>query len=145
MNGFPQIATLLPHAGRMVLLDDVTHFDPERIVCTTSQHRSPDNPMRIAGRMPALIGIEFAAQAMAVHGALRRTPPAALRAGRLLSVRDVVIRRRFLDDAVSVLIVECTLDNASADVFAYRFAVAAGVEPVVSGRAAVLMSDRELA
>ena len=145
MNGIPPIKTLLPHTGRMVLLDDVTHFDPERIVCTTSQHRLADNPMRVAGRMPALSGIELAAQAMAVHGALRRTPPAALRAGRLLSVRDVVIGRRFIDDVESALVVECRMDGASADVFAYRFTVAAGGETVLSGRAAVLMSDSELA
>ena len=145
MNGFPPIGTLLPHTGRMVLLDDVTHFDRERVICTTSQHRSADNPMRVAGRMPAMSGIEFAAQAMAVHGALRRTPPAALRAGRLLSVRDVAVGRRFLDDVEGTLIVECTLEGASADVFAYRFTVAVGGTTVLSGRAAVLMSERELA
>jgi predicted hotdog family 3-hydroxylacyl-ACP dehydratase len=62
----------------MCLLDEVIGWDAERITCTSSSHRSVDNPLRARGRLGIACGIEYAAQAMAVHAALI----AALEAGR---------------------------------------------------------------
>src|SRR2546430_15076222 len=60
----------IPHKGRMCLLDEVLSWDAARIRCRSATHRSPDNPLRLHGRLGAACGIEYAAQAMAVHGAL---------------------------------------------------------------------------
>src|SRR5580658_11189609 len=60
----------IPHKGRMCLLDEVLSWDATRIRCRSATHRSPDNPLRQHGRLGAACGIEYAAQAMAVHGAL---------------------------------------------------------------------------
>jgi len=60
----------IPHAGRMCLLDEVLAWDANRIVCRSSTHRHVDNPLRVNGTLGAACGIEYAAQAMAVHGAL---------------------------------------------------------------------------
>ncbi|MEO6748299.1 MAG: 3-hydroxylacyl-ACP dehydratase [Casimicrobiaceae bacterium] len=141
----PPIADLLPHAGAMVMPQAIRHFDPQRIVCTTMRHQDSGNPMRREGRLPALAGVEFAAQAMALHGALRRSPPAALRHGRLASIRDLVLARRFLDDVNGELVIECRLDVASAGVFAYCFSIEGAGQTLLRGRATVMMSDRELA
>ncbi|MEO8848866.1 MAG: 3-hydroxylacyl-ACP dehydratase [Casimicrobiaceae bacterium] len=139
---WPPIASLLPHTGSMIMPQEILHFDKLRLTCSTRRHRAADNPLRCDGRLAALAGIEFAAQAMALHGALRRSPPAALRHGRLVSVRDVAITRPFLDDVEAPLIIECVLQVASADVFAYDFSVgAASGEPMVQGRATVMMAD----
>jgi predicted hotdog family 3-hydroxylacyl-ACP dehydratase len=54
----------------MCLLDDVLSWDASRIRCRSASHRTPDNPLRAHGRLGAACGIEYAAQAMAVHGAL---------------------------------------------------------------------------
>jgi len=72
------IESRIPHHGPMCLLDEVIGWDAERITCTSSSHRSADNPLRARGRLGIACGIEYAAQAMAVHGALI----AALEAGR---------------------------------------------------------------
>jgi len=72
------IESRIPHHGSMCLLDEVIGWDAERITCTSSSHRSADNPLRARGRLGIACGIEYAAQAMAVHGALI----AALEAGR---------------------------------------------------------------
>ena len=69
----------IPHKGRMCLLDDVLSWDRSRIRCRSAQHRTPDNPLRAHGRLGAACGIEYAAQAMAVHGALLRSAPPASR------------------------------------------------------------------
>src|SRR6478672_10306008 len=60
----------IPHKGRMCLLDEVLSWDAARIRCRSSSHRATDNPLRAHGRLGAACGIEYAAQAMAVHGAL---------------------------------------------------------------------------
>ena len=60
----------IPHKGRMCLLDAVLSWDATRIRCRSASHRTPDNPLRAHGRLGAACGIEYAAQAMAVHGAL---------------------------------------------------------------------------
>ena len=49
---------------------EVLSWDATRIRCRSATHRSPDNPLRLHGRLGAACGIEYAAQAMAVHGAL---------------------------------------------------------------------------
>ena len=64
------IARRIPHQGRMCLLDAVTEWDGAHIVCQASSHRASDNPLRAEGRLGAACGVEYAAQAMAVHGAL---------------------------------------------------------------------------
>jgi predicted hotdog family 3-hydroxylacyl-ACP dehydratase len=144
MDRLPSIASLLPHAGAMVMLESIEYFDDARIVCTSGRHRAADNPMRVGGRLPALCGIEFAAQAMALHGALRRSPPSALRHGRVASVRDVIVGRRFLDDINDLLIVECRLDAAAGDAYSYAFTLNGGGEALLRGRVTVMMSESEV-
>lgn len=60
----------IPHKGRMCLLDAVVSWDATRIRCRSASHRAPDHPLRAHGRLGIACGIEYAAQAMAVHGAL---------------------------------------------------------------------------
>ena len=64
------IAAHIPHQGTMCLLDEVVSWDEARIACRASSHRAPDHPLRTHGRLGAACGIESAAQAMAVLGAL---------------------------------------------------------------------------
>ena len=65
----PDIARLIPHAGRMVLLDGVLDWTAETLRARACSHRAPDNPLRRAGRLSVIAGIEYAAQATAIHGA----------------------------------------------------------------------------
>ena len=65
------IAALLPHDGAMVLLDEATAWDEARIACSARSHRDRSNPLRREGKLSSLCGVEYAAQAMALHGKLR--------------------------------------------------------------------------
>ena len=40
------ISRLIPHRGAMCLLDRVENWDKDHIVCRTTSHRRPDNPLR---------------------------------------------------------------------------------------------------
>lgn len=65
-----ELAALLPHRGRMCLIDEVVSWDAARICCRTRSHRDADNPLRSAEGLGAACAIEYAAQAMALHAAL---------------------------------------------------------------------------
>ena len=79
-------AHLIPHAGAMCLLDEVVEWDAQRLHARSATHQQPDNPLRADGRLHAVNLCEYAAQAMAVHGALREREAGA--AARLFDVAD---------------------------------------------------------
>ena len=64
------IARLVPHHGAMCLLEEVLGCDEDAIACRATSHRDPANPLRTAAGLPAIMGVEYAAQAVAVHGAV---------------------------------------------------------------------------
>lgn len=80
-----RIRELIPHAGSMCLLQHVIEHDDTSIRCETRSHLDAYNPLRYKGRLSSLCAIEYAAQAMALHGALRSGAPetSALRSGAL--------------------------------------------------------------
>lgn len=79
-SGFPPMAGLLPHRGCAILLERVLEHDATTTVCSVdlqagAAFRSAD------GSMPAPIGLEYMAQAIAAHGGLlARSEAAAARA-----------------------------------------------------------------
>src|SRR5947208_10278837 len=95
----PEIRTLIPHAGTMCLLDNVTDWDDKSIVCTTSTHRDKTNPLRRDGRLSSLNALEYGAQAAAIHGGLRaRAAGTTAPACYLAALRDVHLYVNRLDD-----------------------------------------------
>lgn len=134
-----EIAGMIPHAGAMCLLDGVLSWDPTTIRCRSTRHRDPDNPLRRAGRLAAVCGIEFAAQAMAVHGRLAGGTDRRPQAGYLASVRDLRCRQERLDLLDPDLVITAQRLMGDAQRVIYQFAIdCAGVE-VLSGRAAVVL------
>ena len=134
------IASRIPHAGTMCLLDRVVHWDDLTIHCSAVSHRDPANPLRARGRLSSVCGIEYAAQAMAVHGALcaaaRESPP---RMGLLTSVRGVALNVTRLDDVAEELAITAERLSGDGRAVLYAFAVSAGERPLLSGRAAVIL------
>ncbi len=122
----------------MCLLDGVLAWDRTSIACIASSHRSPDNPLASEGRLDAVCGVEYAAQAMAVHGGLTgdgRRPAA----GYLASLRDVICAVDRLDLLEGDLLVTAELLIADAGRVIYRFALTSEARLVMSGRAAVVI------
>lgn len=148
-----ELGPLIPHAGTMRLLHDVVSWDTESIECRAISHRDPANPLRLDGRLPAIAGLEYGAQAMAIHGALVATgavsgavtgaaagaaaPPAI---GLLVAAHEVVCSVERLDDVATDLTVRATRVIGSARQVVYEFTVAAPDRTLVSGRASVMLS-----
>jgi predicted hotdog family 3-hydroxylacyl-ACP dehydratase len=136
--GRAEIEGLIPHSGIMCLLDAVHFWDSTKVVCLTTSHRRPDHPLASNGRLDALCGIEYASQAMAVHGGLCA---GAIRptAGYLASVRDVACRGARLDLLCDDLEVTATMLASDAAGAVYGFILRCGTETVLRGRAAVVL------
>jgi predicted hotdog family 3-hydroxylacyl-ACP dehydratase len=114
------IAARVPHAGRMCLLDRVLHWDERSLRCAAISHRDADNPLREPAGLSTLAGIEYAAQAAAVHGSLLHgaTSP---RNGVLAALRNVTATRPWLHQVTEEIEVEVTLlhSDAAGGVFAF--------------------------
>lgn len=133
------IAAMIPHAGAMCLLDEVIIWDATRISCLSRNHCAADNPLRAHDMLPALCGIEYAAQAMAVHGALSGAVASRPQAGYLASLREVVCQRNRLDDLAGDLIVDAEMLMGDEARVMYRFALRVGSVEVLRGRATVVL------
>jgi predicted hotdog family 3-hydroxylacyl-ACP dehydratase len=127
----------IPHHGRMCLLDEVIEWDAQRIRCRSGSHRLPDHPLRSQGRLGVACGIEYAAQAMAVHGALAggKGRPEA---GFLASLRDVRLHVLRIDDLHADLICDAVLVAGDQGTALYDFAMRSEAIPLLSGRATVV-------
>ena len=130
----------LPHPGSMCVLDAVTDWDAQRIRCTATSHRDVDKPLRAHDRLGAACGIEYAAQAMAAHGALLATAGSTPRAGYLASVRSVDFHVVRLDDIAAGLSIEAERLSGDDNTILYGFSVAAGDRLLLSCRAAVVLA-----
>lgn len=117
-----RITGLLPHGPGMVLLDRVDACDAESILCVTDSHRTPANPLRRRGRLPAMAAVEYAAQAAALHAALNgeRAPGAGAVLG---GVKDMNATTARLDDIPDMLAVRVTLLLARDNGAVYSFEV----------------------
>lgn len=134
------IAAHIPHQGSMCLLDTVVDWSAEAIACSAVSHADPAHPLRADGRLGAAAGIEYAAQAMAVHGALLAGDAGGRpRQGYLTSVRGVTLHAARLDDQPGPLEIRAERLSGDANHILYRFAVAAAGRCLVEGRAAVVL------
>ncbi len=137
----------IPHRGRMCLLDEIVEWDAQHVRCRSGTHRAADHPLRSHGRLGIACAIEYAAQAMAVHGALAAATRSAGKpqpeAGFLAGLRDVRLHRLRFDDLEADLICDARLLAGDGGTALYEFAVRSGVEPLLSGRATVVFDANQ--
>jgi predicted hotdog family 3-hydroxylacyl-ACP dehydratase len=144
------IARLIPHSGSMCLLARLEHWDAQTIVCSATSHRDAANPLRTASGLLAPCAIEYAAQAMALHGALigqqaasaanAANAASAASPGFLASARGVQFHRLRLDDLSGDLRIEAQRQAGDAQQILYHFRVQHAGQPVAEGRAAVVLN-----
>ena len=143
------IAVLIPHSGTMCLLARLAAWDLQRIVCLATNHRDTANPLRSRSGLLASAAIEYAAQAMALHGALvdqaAGTPATP---GYLASARGVQLHALRLDNLPLAaddsepdeLRIEAVRQAGDERQILYAFTVSHAGRPVAEGRAAVVLN-----
>ena len=150
-----EIAALIPHSGAMCLLARVDEWDARQLICSATNHRDADHPLRTRSGLLAGATIEYAAQAMALHGALTgraaatrdsdRDSGANVPHGYLASARGVQLHVLRLDDLAVVagadeLRIRVELRAGDAQQILYTFDVSHAGCCVAEGRAAVVLS-----
>ena len=133
-----QIASRIPHAGRMCLLHEVLSWDAQQIRTRAISHRQTENPLRNAQGLGVAAGIEYAAQTMAVHGSLV-SQGATPRPGRLASTRGVQCHTRWLDRVDGDLLIVARKISGDDAGMVYDFEISAGQQVLLSGRASVAL------
>ena len=127
---------LVPHAGNMCLLERVVGHDEQSIQCAARSHRDPNHPLRRDGRLSALHLAEYAAQAMAVHGAL--AAGGKPRPGMLAALRDLRLHATFIDDVGPELVIDATRRVVQKDGSLYEFRVHGDGRLLAEGRIAIV-------
>ena len=135
------LCRLIPHGGAMCLLDAVEQWDETSIICKTASHRDATNPLRRDGQLEAVCGLEYAAQAMAVHVGIveERGENKKLAGGYLGAVKNLTLRATRLDDVKEDLTVRATRLVGQASSFIYTFRVSAGRQELLDGRASIFV------
>jgi predicted hotdog family 3-hydroxylacyl-ACP dehydratase len=126
------LAELLPHAGDMILIDEVVAFDEEQI--HTRLTVTPGGLFNLAnGDMPAWVGVEIMAQSVAAYaGCQARTKGEAVELGFLLGSRKFecnveqfpagsllqIHALRSLQDDNGMGVFECRLTGPGIEAFA---------------------------
>ncbi len=144
MTSAHSITEMVPHAGAMVLLDEIVAWDAKEILCRTSSHLRLDNPLRRDGVLSATASCEYAAQAAAVHGALNE---GGVSRGFLAALKDFQL---FVDDLAQVhtpILVSATRLMADPAALIYGFRLygdsSDGAE-IAAGRLTVKLLEPEV-
>jgi predicted hotdog family 3-hydroxylacyl-ACP dehydratase len=128
----------------MCLLDQVLEWSETAILCAADSHRAPDNPLRRDGRLGILCGVEYAAQAMALHTALTAapadSPDAPPRIGYLASLRALTAHTGRLDTLDGALRIAADRLLGEPDRAIYRFTLHHADHLLLDGRLALVLT-----
>lgn len=138
------IAAHIPHQRKMCLLNNVVHWDEQSIECEAVSHADLDNPLRAQDRLGISAGIEYAAQAMAVHGALLANEQETPRHGYLTSVRSVIFHTDRLDSLVGEMKVCAQRLSGDSHLILYKFYLTHEAQCLLEGRASVVLNAQAL-
>jgi predicted hotdog family 3-hydroxylacyl-ACP dehydratase len=137
------ICAMIPHAGTMCLLDAVLSWDDHTIVCRSHSHHNPHHPLGKNGKLSAIHAVEYAAQAMAVHGGLlARTKGEHIKPGYLAALKDVCLHVEQLHDVPQALTVKAEQLMAQGGNLMYTLEVTAGKQMIATARATVVTQSQ---
>ena len=137
------IAARIPHSGSMCLLHSLERWTADRVCCRALSHTDPAHPLRSAQGLLAPAAIEYAAQAMALHGGLSAPVGSPPTPGFLASVRGVKFLVPRLDDIPGPLTVSAQKLAGDERQAMYAFALHSEQGALlVEGRATVILNAR---
>ncbi len=135
-----ELCSRLPHGPGMCLLDRVLSWDSDGLRCVAISHCEPGNPLRNGQGLPVVIGVEYAAQAMAVHAGLV-AGNAVPRSGYLAGLRNLRLELDWLHRLEADLQIGVQRYGGNDLGSIYDFRLEAAGRSVLSGRATVMYTD----
>jgi predicted hotdog family 3-hydroxylacyl-ACP dehydratase len=130
---YPALHTILPHRPPMILIDELLEYSEHEVVCGVTVREGA--PFVAGGRVPALISIEYFAQAVAAFFGYRaRNSPEQFAMGMLLGARELDLRADYFTVG-DVLRIAGTLTWSSGELAQFSCELLRGEE--VLARAAI--------
>lgn len=126
------IQRLVPHTDAMCLLDAVTDWQAQSINCLAAAP-GVTHPLSRDGKVPAIIAVEYAAQAAAVHGALLDQAGGA-KMGVIAKLSSIEIPSEWFPCAVTSIAVYAQLLSRTTQACLYEFRVMGGGCAIAQGR-----------
>jgi len=134
------IESRVPHAGDMVLIDEVISHDDTRISCRADTGPLDRHPLGRKGQLPASALAEYGAQAMAVHGSLLTAADVPPREGRLVALPELELGLAALEQPTE-LVIHAERIGGSAVGEVYEFRVLGDDTMLARGRATVMFPN----
>lgn len=140
MSALPPIAELLPHRPPMLLVDELVECVPGR--ARGRVHLRPDSPFMEAGRVRALVALEYMGQTAAACAGLRaRQGGGAPAIGLLLGTRELTLAVDHFT-AGDTLTVEAEQAAEDERISSFRCRVLRGEEVAAEAVLTVLLQPR---
>ena len=140
------IAELIPHADEIVLLDSCILSSAEGLTCISNSHTDKNNPLRNANGLSATSGVEYAAQAIAVHAALQNNKNTGQ--GLLVACKNIICRLRYLDTIATEIQIQVEHIGGSVElgVLQYKFHINASgkVQKLISGELSIAITKEDI-
>ena len=134
------IGKILPHAGSMILLEQITSASADTLYASTQSHLDKSNPLLLNKQLNSINGIEYAAQAMAIHAHLiADTTQKQPQSGYLATVRNTTIDHPYLSQSKSELIIKVIRIMADQKGFSYNFQIYDNEQSYISGRITIIL------
>lgn len=134
-----EIRTLIPHAQAMCLLERVLTWTHDDIDCVATSHRDPSNPLRHENFLPIHAGIEYCAQAIALHGGLTHRESGPPRRGYLAVIIGAQWHVQRLDDCAGELRVYANRQVRLQQGASYKFRLDHQGHTLLTGQAVVAL------
>lgn len=128
------IEGLIPHKGSMCLLDAVEHWDQQTVTCISTSHHLPHNPLLEDGRLSAMVLVEYAAQAAAIHACLTGAGIGGTRTALIGAVKALKLHCRCVTPSQKILTVAAQSILQSGGGAIYQVTVRAQDELLVEAR-----------
>ncbi len=106
------------------------------LLAQTYTHLNIDNPLKKNNKLKSIHGIEYAAQAMAVHGALLDKK---CQNGYIGSIRNVILNETYLPTHQSPLDIKVHPLMRSKQGFTYNFLVQCTNQLIISGKITIIL------
>jgi len=141
-----EIEQRLPHAGKMSLLDKVSYADLTVLKASASSYLNSDNPLRFNGKLASINGIEYAAQAMAIHSHLLseakksgKGEQDATQTGYIATIRNVEINTPFFPETKAIIAIEVAQLMSDTNGFTYQFQISCEKKALISGKITIFV------
>lgn len=117
----------LPHALDMRLIEEIVSWDKSNIYCQSRLTTAFAHPLQLDdGSFPVICLLEYAAQALALHGLLCTSSNKGIQSASIISCKRLAIASSSITNCDLTIDVSATLRAQSSGAASYRVSVTQG-------------------